>query len=289
MGSTERAIGSVGSSNNAAGNFAYGVSLKNTSGYSITDFRVSYTGEHWRNSAAAVQTIKFYYKISTSPILDLQLTSPTGWTPVTSLDFISPIANGNADILDGNLAANSSVKSLMPLVGVSIPANSYIMLKWDDPDETGSDHGLAIDDVTISWTVSTGTTPSITPNPTSLSGLDYIAGSGPSASRSILVSTANLTGPITASTPDNFEISSDDIAFSSTASLSQTGGTLYVRLKSGLSTTAYTGDILFSFSELATANVSISGEVTPLACNSLEDFSNIPTISSGNYLSRNWT
>jgi hypothetical protein len=28
------------------------------------------------------------------------------------------------------------------------------MLKWDDPDQTGSDHGLSIDDVVITWTVS---------------------------------------------------------------------------------------------------------------------------------------
>ncbi|MEZ4806558.1 MAG: PKD domain-containing protein [Flavobacteriales bacterium] len=35
------------------------------------------------------------------------------------------------------------------------------MIKWDDPDHTGSDHGLSIDDVSIAWTVPAATNTSV--------------------------------------------------------------------------------------------------------------------------------
>lgn len=46
--------------------------------------------------------------------------------------------------------------------------NEFIMLKWDDPDHSGADHGLSIDDVTIAWVVSASslTPPTLTPDAT---------------------------------------------------------------------------------------------------------------------------
>ena len=81
--STDRALGSVGSGNAAAGSFAYGILLQNTSGVTITDMKVSYTLEQWRNSAAAAQGDTFYYKIASSAITSLNPNANTGWTMVT--------------------------------------------------------------------------------------------------------------------------------------------------------------------------------------------------------------
>ena len=55
----DRALGTVGTGNAAIGSFAYGVLLQNTSGSVITDLRISYTGEQWRNSSSANQTVSF--------------------------------------------------------------------------------------------------------------------------------------------------------------------------------------------------------------------------------------
>ncbi|MBK9194469.1 MAG: lamin tail domain-containing protein [Flavobacteriales bacterium] len=62
--------------------------------------------------------------------------------------------------IDGNAVANRTTFTNISIPSLSLAANEYIMLKWDDIDNTGSDHGLSVDDVTISWTV-TGATPTV--------------------------------------------------------------------------------------------------------------------------------
>ncbi len=151
---TERALGTVGSGNAAAGSFAHGVLLRNTSGNIITDIKIGYTLEQWRNSAAAAQSINVYYKISSSTITALNPNVTTGWTQITGLTLNSPITGGTAAALDGNAAANKVSVANVSIPSLSLANNDYIMIKWEDPDHSGSDHGLAIDDVSIDWTVS---------------------------------------------------------------------------------------------------------------------------------------
>ncbi len=201
-GSSDRALGSLGSGNAAAGNFAYGVLLRNASSASITDLKVSYTLEQWRNGGVnAAQALTFYYKISSSSISDLQPNTSAGWTEVSTLNSSSPIFSTTAAALNGNLAANKITKSDISIPGLSLAAGDYILLKWDDPDHTGSDHGLSIDDVTIAWTVASSTlTPPIltaavsatVDNPFAVTFTDNPAWRG--AITGITVAGASLTG-----------------------------------------------------------------------------------------------
>ncbi|TDR24678.1 choice-of-anchor D domain-containing protein [Flavobacterium cheniae] len=154
--STERALGSIGSGNAAAGSFAHGLLLRNTSGTTVTNLSVAYTGEQWRRENVTAQTITFWYRISSSPITALTPNNNTGWTAVTVLNFISPQNSAAAGALDGNLAANRVVVPSTAIPSLSLASGDYIMLKWEDPDHTGSDHGLAIDDLNVSWTVPAG-------------------------------------------------------------------------------------------------------------------------------------
>lgn len=149
----DRALGSVGSANVAAGHFAWGVLLRNTSGGPITDIRVSYVGEQWRNSAnATAHTAAFHYQTSTTPITDLQPNNNAAWTAVPALDFAGPITGGTAGALNGNDPANQAVFNNVAIPSLSLANNAYIMLKWDDPQQAGANHGLSIDDVLIEWT-----------------------------------------------------------------------------------------------------------------------------------------
>lgn len=143
---TDRALGSVGSG--TAGNFAWGVKLQNNT-TSTLQISLAYTGEQWRNSAAAAQTVSFYYKTSSSDFSALNPNDNTTWTNVSLLNFTSPVTGGTAGALDGNLAANRVVFSSTTVT--TLNPGEYIILKWDDPDHSGADHGLSIDDVTISW------------------------------------------------------------------------------------------------------------------------------------------
>ncbi len=143
----ERALGTVGSG--TPGNFAHGVQLENTSGNAVTINAFGYTGEQWRNSGAAAQTVTLWYKVSNSPISSLEINNTTDWTALPSGDFTSPIAGGTAGALDGNAAANRTPVNLNP--SLALGSGQYVMFRWRDIDHSGSDHGLAIDDVAIGW------------------------------------------------------------------------------------------------------------------------------------------
>jgi hypothetical protein len=167
----DRAIGALGSSNVAAGSFAHGVLLQNTSGTTITSITVTYSGEQWRSAGAVTaNVVGFYYKTSSSSITALTPNVNTTWTAVPALNFSSPINTGAAAALNGNLAANRVVVAATPIPSLSLANNDYIMLKWEDPDHTGSDHGLSIDDVTITWTVASSSPPTITTPLAAISG-----------------------------------------------------------------------------------------------------------------------
>ena len=158
--STDRALGSIGSSNAAAGSFAYGVLFLNSSSSTATIGNVGYTGEQWRNgNNTTANVITFWYKVSATIITDLTPTLDTGWTAITALDFSSPINTAAAGALDGNATANKVVKLVSS--NISIPAGNYLMLRWKDPDHTGTDHGLSIDNVSVAYTVSSNAPPSL--------------------------------------------------------------------------------------------------------------------------------
>ena len=117
--------------------------------------KITYTLEQWRKeNNATAHVITFWYKISSSTITNLNPNSNGTWTQVTALSTTSPIASATAaTALDGNLITNKVTLFNISIPSLSLANNEYIMLKWEDPDHTGADHGLAIDDVTINWTV----------------------------------------------------------------------------------------------------------------------------------------
>jgi predicted extracellular nuclease len=145
---TDRALGSVGSGGAAAGNMFWGVRLENDTGSTITSLDVSYVGEQWRNSAAAAQTVAFSYLVGSPTVTGSLAEFQSAGVAVSALDFTSPITGGLAGALNGNLAANRTAISFT-ITGLSIPSGTDVMLRWSDPDHTGSDHGMAIDDLSV--------------------------------------------------------------------------------------------------------------------------------------------
>lgn len=145
---TDRALGSLGSGNAAVGNLFWGVRLQNNTGATITQLDVSYVGEQWRNSAAAAQTVAFSYLVGSPTVTGSLAEFQSAGVAVPSLDFTSPITGGAASALNGNLAANRTTKTFS-ITGLSIPNGTEVMLRWSDPDHTGADHGLSVDDFSV--------------------------------------------------------------------------------------------------------------------------------------------
>jgi predicted outer membrane repeat protein len=142
---TDRALGSVASG--TTGTIYYGLRLQNNTGSAITKLQVNYTGEQWRNgNNTSQQQLKFSYQTGSTLT---SLTTGT-WTSVTSLDFTGPIATATAGSLNGNQIANRTVITPVIFNLVTPIANGEeIILRWEDVDDTGNDHGLAIDDVSV--------------------------------------------------------------------------------------------------------------------------------------------
>jgi uncharacterized protein len=166
---TDRAFGSIGSNAlgaSAAGGAFYGVCLINDTGAAITTLYVKYTGEQWRNGGnATAHKLDFAYNVVSAQPTDGTFSSGT-YTDVNSLDFTGPVASTSAGALNGNNAANQA--SFNTSFAVNIPAGQYILLRWFDLNDAGNDHGLAIDDLSVSTSPITDVTP-VDITPTSLS------------------------------------------------------------------------------------------------------------------------
>ena len=167
---------------------------------------MSYVGEQWRNSAAAAQTVNFSYRIGAG-LGDALTDFTTGGTAVPALNFTSPITGGSAGALDGNVSANR-VAIAGTISGLSLAPGQEILLRWEDVDHSGSDHGLAIDDLAI---VASGGAPTPT-----LSIDDVSVTEGDSG-------TVTATFTVTVSTPSHpgvtFDIATADGAGSNAATL----------------------------------------------------------------------
>jgi predicted extracellular nuclease len=143
---TERALGSVGS--NTTGDIFFGFKLTNNTGNTITSLDVSYVGEQWRNGGnTAAQQLDFQYRVAVpGTVTDINTPAP-GWTDFDTLDFVSPVVGSTAATLDGNAAANRTAKS--GTITLTAPAGQEIWLRWKDTNDAGNDHGLAIDDLSV--------------------------------------------------------------------------------------------------------------------------------------------
>ncbi|MCH8568539.1 MAG: DUF5017 domain-containing protein, partial [Balneolales bacterium] len=122
----------------------------------------------------------------------------------------------------------------------------------------------------IEWTSFEDGSPTLSASPSSLSNFLYsTVEGGPSESQFFTLSGADLDpadAAITISAPDNFEVSLDDVAFSSSLTVNASENALadtsvFVRLVTGLDEGSFSGDVTISGGGADNATVSLSGEV----------------------------
>ena len=128
-------------------------------------------------------------------------------------------------------------------------------------------------------------TQTLTVSKSSISGLTYVQGSGPSSAQTFTVSGSNLTANVTVSAPTNFEVSKDGSSYAAsqtiTASSTLSATTIYVRLKSGLAVNSYSGNITVASTGATSKTVSLSGSVTaPAYTVQFSTGTGNPTVSS---------
>jgi len=141
----DRALGSLASG--TPDEMFHVLHVTNDTGLAGTGFTLRYTGEQWRrggtNTPQRPESLLFYFRVGGTAFDD------TGtWTEVTTLHFTSPnVALTTASLLDGNDPANRT--ALAETVAASFAAGEHLWFAWVDPDNAGTDHGLAIDDLEL--------------------------------------------------------------------------------------------------------------------------------------------
>lgn len=146
---TDRALGGLGSNGyygaSGVGKGYMGVVLQNQTGANIDTLTISYTGEQWRDGGnTTAQSLTFSYVISAS----LPSLTASG-TTVSALNFTGPIHTSTAAALNGNSSTNR-IPIAASITGIIIPDGYYVLLRWTDLNDSGNDHGLAIDDLSVS-------------------------------------------------------------------------------------------------------------------------------------------
>jgi predicted extracellular nuclease len=149
---TDRALGSVGSG--GTGTIFWGVRFVNNTGNTITSLDVNYNGEQWRTGGSSsatpsvAQTADFQYQVANVGVITGANAPTTGWVNHDALDFTSPIFGTTVGAaLDGNAAANRTAKS--STINVTVAPGQEVWLRWVDIDHPNNDHGLAVDDLSV--------------------------------------------------------------------------------------------------------------------------------------------
>lgn len=161
-GSTERALGGLGSGTayfgGGTGSAALpagatvgwiALGLRNETGITFGGFTLGFDGEQWRDGGAAVpnaQSMGFEYGFGTSFGEVATWTDPGAAFHVTSPVFQNT-SNGAA--VDGNAAGRTPGLG-GTVSGLEWSPGETLWLRWAERNETGSDHGLAIDNLAFS-------------------------------------------------------------------------------------------------------------------------------------------
>lgn len=141
-GSSDRALGGLQS---GSLNPTIGAQLRNDAGVTLNEIAVAYTGEQWRLGAAARQDrLQAQYSTDATSLGDAAAT----WVDVAALDFVTPNTTAAAGKVDGNAASNRSAISAS-ITGLSLAPSATLWLRWIDVNVSGSDDGLAIDDISF--------------------------------------------------------------------------------------------------------------------------------------------
>jgi PKD repeat protein len=119
----------------------------NASGGFITAFTVSYTGEQWRVGGMP--------SVNNTLVMQFSLNGANWSVMGAAFDFNTPVDSDNSGALDGNDPANR-------VIGIgdtfTLPAplanGGVFYLRWADADNTQQDHGIAVDDLMITFAIS---------------------------------------------------------------------------------------------------------------------------------------
>lgn len=223
-GSSDRALGGVGSGGTYFGNPAQGtiagwqaVSLTNNTGSTVASFDVKYDGEQWRNGGnTSAQTMTLQYGFGAS------FTGVATWTNAgAAFDFTSTVNTATAGALDGNAAANRTA-NIGGTISAAWAAGQTLWVRWAEVNEVGSDHGLAVDNFSLSTGGVTPTNSVVTLSPAANGSINESGGSNS------ITYTVTRTNPTADAVTVNYAIGYSGTATSADLAGSPTTGSVTI-------------------------------------------------------------
>lgn len=139
----DRALGSICSG--STDDQAFVAIFQNNTGAPLGSFDISYRGEQWRNGGAAADVLTFSWETAAS--LPTSVSNTNLANLVAGLNFVPTVNGGTATQLDGN-ATFQNLSATITL-GAPLGTGEYLVIKWRDTDVTGGDHGMGIDNFSI--------------------------------------------------------------------------------------------------------------------------------------------
>jgi hypothetical protein len=148
----ERALGSVASGTVTAG---FGASFLNASSDTFSSITMSFDREVWRNqSAAADDSLAFAYGFASSGIGSTDFLTHSSMTAFAALNATAPADLGGVTSAarNGNTAPYQAAVSAT-ITGMSWAPGDTLFIRWNDTDNTGTDAGVGIDNLSMVATV----------------------------------------------------------------------------------------------------------------------------------------
>lgn len=161
--SADRALGGVASGGVYFGSPAQGavagwiaLAVRNDTGGSVDGITLRFNGEQWRNGGNTErQPMVLEYGMGAT-FADVPEWLPAG----ANFNWQSPVATGTAAAVDGNAAGRvNNVGG--DLRGLGWAPGATLWLRWVELNDVGNDHGLAIDDVSITLALPDTTAPTL--------------------------------------------------------------------------------------------------------------------------------
>lgn len=152
-GNGDRALGGLGSGGTYFGSPAAGtvagwiaLALQNTSDTAFDSFTVGFDGEQWRNGGnTSAQPMVLEYGFGAA------FGTVASWTSAgAGFDWSSPVFSSTAAIVDGNVAGRLAGRG--GIVATAWQPGETLWLRWNERNDLGNDHGLAIDNFSLSVT-----------------------------------------------------------------------------------------------------------------------------------------
>lgn len=157
-GSSDRALGTLPTDSTASASMRIGARFVNNTNATITGFDFSYDGEQWRKGQIPVATgaqnnqYVVAYAVFEAGIGSLNSSSYSA--SISTATFNTPVDGGDniGAALDGNQSDYRVAGLLGSISGLTVAPGQEIWLRWFDSNSSSADHGLAIDNFSITFT-----------------------------------------------------------------------------------------------------------------------------------------